>query len=816
MGARSESWATLAAVLATATLLAGGVALWVVLRLAFPYGPPLPAPGGGPARPGAGSRRVGLLERLGSAALIDVPNLDEAYLQAKAYGRGTPLLLPGVSGDLKKIPVAMPLVLDPDSAAEVDHEVRHALYLPAPARVRWRVRLPDEARLVFGAACLPVPGSTPGGVVRVIVRSMASGRSLVGEVRVGAPSGPGIPSPWTDKTVDLSPLSGEEVLLELQTLALEPAPGRFAHVLVANPDLVGGAVGQGHPNLLWINIDTVQAKATGVGGARLPTTPNLDRLARQGVTFTRAYAAANWTRPSNQAFMTGRYPSELGTKPGMIPTLPEERRSFYLWGFPTLPDHLARQGYLTRAVVQNNLLEDVWGTGPDIGFREYRYVKEDLHHSEAITREAIRFMERHAGDRWFLYLGYNAPHWPYRPTRQALRRIGFAALGIDDWLYGLYLGEVAFSDQYIGPLIQTLVDLGLARDTLVVINSDHGEQLSREHEQEIVRASLWEADTPTRLRTRPGHEGMYDETTRVPWVMWWPGRIPAGVRVDVATCGYDIPPTILDLMGLPPMPGRGRSMVPAIMGRSMPQIPLLIEGKSIWAVVHWPYKYIRRPEGYDLVRSIEGGGGMIRVPEELYDLEADPGEVHDLAGRLPEVLDTMRHTWAVMLPEPRYLYILEATNQGAGDDLPGRFLIEISPMPGAIHLMDEEEVDSISCDGGGCRILLDVPPWDRDRVGFRAATARTRFTVQVRDADGDGTQWSEPWLLGRWCLPAGGPELTAGDRVGPTLLDSDRDPGCEGSGIRMWRLPVVGGIPGRGGELDEAVQETFRGWGYVK
>jgi arylsulfatase A-like enzyme len=598
-------------------------------------------------------------------------------------------------------------------------------------------------------------------------------------------------------------------------------------VLVADPRVVGrqGAA-QPKPlaNVLFINIDTAQAAATGIGGNVHHPTPNIDQLAAQGAFFAHAFAPSNWTRPSNLAFLTGRYPSEHGLKTVVIPTLPEERRSYYMAGIVALPLHLGRHGYRTHAIVQNNLLEDVWGTGVDVGFAGYHYVQGDLRHSLKITAAAMAFLEESRDERWLLYLSYNAPHFPYRPSREALVRGDFAAESPLDWQDALYRSEVNLTDFYLGPLLGTLTNLGLDRDTLVVVNSDHGEQLQRRHAQEIIRESSWEPDTYPHVKTRPGHETLFDETIRVPLVLRWPGRISKGQRIDEPVAMYDLPVTILDLLELPALANtRGRSLVPALFGQKLEPRPILVEGKSIRGVIDWPFKYIRREGLFQWVRRDAWAEPWRFVPEEIYDLREDPDETRDLAQQRAELLPGLRRTLAALTPAPRFVYFFSARNGPCPSDC--RITVQLRPASAVdqVHLLDDtgatDDEDRVVRSGDSIEVALRVGPGGVDRIAFttRSATASVRFEL-VRQATGqtDCCAASAPVRAGsmRLAMEPGPSVLSDDDRS--LYFDASADPDTAGPGLFLWRIPLVGGIKGRGGKLEDTVEQTFRSWGYVQ
>lgn len=831
--------------LAAAFLVGSGIYFSSVVRQVFPDDLPLPAAATPTASSSAADKQLtvqdDLLESLADAHTVEVPNLETGYEAAvRNYGHIQPLNhMSDLRGSLCRLAVTVPLGLKPGSEEEVDHELRHALYLPTPSRIIWRLRLPPAARLQFALAMLPVADLQNRS--KVTVKLYVPGKStpsltsifIVEPQKLASDSGIQALPWWTEEEMDLSSMSGENVDLEVITKSAEngnePSSSLPAHILVGSPVVLGlpEADQKEHPNLLWINIDTVQAAVTGIGGDSHQTTPELDKVASEGVIFNRAFAASNWTRPSNMSFLTGLQPSESGMKIDMIPTLSEERRSYYLSDITALPLHLSRHGYRTRAIVQNNMLEDVWGTGVDVGFREYSYVQDTLDHSDKITRDAIRFIKKNQGESWFLYLGYNAPHWPYRPTRKHIAEVGMAEDHPADWLISLYRGEVRLSDAYIGPLMETLHNLKLDNNTLVIINSDHGEQLDPEHRQEIIRANLWEEDQSTHEKTFPGHETLFNEIVHVPLVMRWNGHLPTGRRVNLPVGTVDIPPTVLDLMGLPPLTGiRGRSAVSSINGHLQQQLPILIEGKSIRGVIDWPLKYIRRDgdKGKDWVRWMAKGEQLHRVPEELYDLEQDPRERKNLILDRPGDLQRMRSQLVRMSPADRYLYFIKVQGPNQDQDYPFQLRIRLSPAGNIanLHLLSGEPEDLVTTQKDGREVLLNVGRDDTDFLVVRTNSATDQVHVDISRVANDETG-SEPNIdrpgpirLGQWQLLTTHSSFELNDSDTSVLLDSTYDPQTSSPGIAIWRLRVTGGIPGRSGKLAESMQETFRGWGYVK
>lgn len=761
-----------------------------------------------------------LLDRLPSAQ-VELPALAQAAAQLMPAVRGIELPpIEGLRGLMRKAAVAVALGVGPGETGDVDHHVRHALLLPPPGRVAWSLSLPATARFDGEVTCI----ATGQGAVRTVRLAMAlrdpAGTVLRRDVR-DVPCETPEKARWRHAPWDLAAAAGRGVTFELSSSLPSLGGKGTANLLVGNPRIVGQpeAVSKGQlPNILFVNVDTLQAAVTGIGGSVHKPTPHIDQLAAEGAFFNHAYAVSNWTRPSNLAFLTGRYPSEHGLKTVMIPSLPEERRSYYMSGIVALPLHLARHGYRTRAIAQNNLLEDVMGTGADVGFAEYEYVREDFFHSQKITAAAMEFLRASRDERWFLYLSYNAPHFPYRPSRDALWRTDFANETPVNWQEALYRGEVNLTDAYIGRLLQTVANLGLTRDTLVIVNADHGEQLAWHHAQEIIREGTWEADQVSTVKTRPGHETLFDETVRVPWVMRWPGHITPGQRVESAVALYDLPPTVLDLIGLPPLANvRGRSLVPALAGQALEPKPILIEGKSIRGLVDWPFKYIRRDGLFEWMRPDRCGEPWRRVPEELYDLVKDPEERHDLAGGRPDRLVASRMTLASLMPKPRFVYFFSA--RSGKEDKVGRATIRLTPASAVdqVHLLDDsgpvDERDTILREQEVVTITLELGPGDVDTVAFTTQSPAAVVTLDVvQEPAGQG----EPLRAGAMRLPMQPGPMAVSDGDFSQLLDASADPEPAARGLFLWRIPLLGGIKGRGARLEQSVEQTFKAWGYGK
>jgi tetratricopeptide (TPR) repeat protein len=357
-------------------------------------------------------------------------------------------------------------------------------------------------------------------------------------------------------------------------------------------------------DVLLVTIDTLRADALGAYGQPQPTTPWIDRLARAGVRFEAAHAHNVMTLPSHANILSGRYPFDHGVRDNAGFRFPEQ--------LDTLATILRRSGYRTAAFVSSFILDSRFGLAR--GFDVYddgvsaRRGAAGLAIPERPAVQTVALARawlaaEGAGPR-FCFVHLYEPHAPYEPPEpQATLFRGSA-----------YLGEVATADAALAPLLAPLLEQGRQGRTLVVLTADHGEGLGDHGER--------------------GH-GLfaYESTLRVPLLLFAP-RVFGSRVVREPVRHVDLVPTVLDALGLPVPPELpGRSLVDLAAGRSIPAAAGYFEALSAmlgrgWAplhgVVHDGWKYVDLP-----------------LPE-LYDLRADPGELHNRVAAEPAVLERLR------------------------------------------------------------------------------------------------------------------------------------------------------------------------------
>jgi arylsulfatase A-like enzyme len=369
-------------------------------------------------------------------------------------------------------------------------------------------------------------------------------------------------------------------------------------------------------NLLLISLDTLRADHVGAYGCDLPTTPAIDRLAAEGTLFEQTISAYPSTPASHMTMLTGTYPSVHGV------VGPSDR----LGRIPTLAELLAARGYETAAVTEDGML--VAGAGFSRGVGYYRENRStsiwDASGQVDVTfPAALRWLEAHRGEKFFLFVHTYQVHEPYSPPpafnlfttyRQDGREVPITeATPLATRDRHAYAGEVRYVDSELERLLDGLAALGEAARTLVVVTSDHGEE-------------FWEHGW------KAHDESLYDEVLRVPLVLRAPGLVPAGVRVPVQVSLVDLAPTLLDLLGVPaPASMQGVSLVPLLHD---PRAPALA-ARAVFA------ELTKRRKNTRLVAARTAAFKWIfheppDVPVQVFDLQADPGERHDIAS--PELV----------------------------------------------------------------------------------------------------------------------------------------------------------------------------------
>ena len=431
------------------------------------------------------------------------------------------------------------------------------------------------------------------------------------------------------------------------------------------------------PNVIFILADDLGWKDLGCSGSSYYETPSIDKLASQGVMFTAAYSAHPVCGPSRAAIMTGKFcirtgnVAVTGNLSGKEITMAEAFKQNGYTTYFTGKWHLGMTDGRDPGSQGFDYVVGVNNAGqPGSYFYPYKDIGQDWLGSkrriipdrdvqglegghpgefltDRLTDEAIKFMEQHQSEPFFLYFSHYAVHTPlqgkeeyikhYEPkgnelfTRDVLMKVDDRAYSRIRQSNPVYAANLQSLDESVGRVLETLKRLGLEENTIVVFTSDNGG---------FSTTKGGNTQTPTsNLPLRFGKGWMYEGGIRVPAIIKYPGRLLAGTRSDLVICGYDFYPTLLALAGLPLMPQQHTDGLDIFNPQDR---KLFNKREMIW---YYPEKHI---SGHTPSAAVRKGDYKLILDlntdeVKLFNIEKDISEEHDLSidkRRLSESLKT--------------------------------------------------------------------------------------------------------------------------------------------------------------------------------
>ena len=384
------------------------------------------------------------------------------------------------------------------------------------------------------------------------------------------------------------------------------------------------------PNILFITVDTLRADHLSAYGYHLKTSPRIDQLAAAGVRFENAYCTIPLTGPSHISMFTSRFPQEHGARINGV--APPEKTKFLF-----LPQVLRKHGYTNGAFISAwpltsrlTHLARWFDTYDEKLTRNYQLFNSSRY-AEDVTPPAIAWVKNNKSKPFFLWVHYFDPHSPYhlREEFASPEKIGEPPAGRPAQSREMqqrirkYDSEIGYADHYIGKLLDTLTSEGLEDNTIVVLTADHGESLG-EH----------------------GYVGhgrqLYEPIVRVPLIVRYPARVPAGKVIEQPVSSLDLTPTMLELsVGLasPEMrasPFGGRSVAKAIESGeriyARPVRYVSFAGKKGFAPTWVSWLWVKKDNLPLHVGMTEGSRKLIWTPRDeklaIFNIERDPFEIH--------------------------------------------------------------------------------------------------------------------------------------------------------------------------------------------
>ncbi len=556
-------------------------------------------------------------------------------------------------------PEALAAGLDKSFEVDLETDARNA-WLAAPGIViERRAQVADNQTLSFAVglekgvtgpvtfrveALIGASGDEDPGAPEILFEKTLEPRRDAGE--------------WHEETVDLAKLAGRSCRFRFRTRVATPdgsaetAPLDLTHgfPLWAHPVLLGPAPEDDRPNVILISIDTLRADRLGAYGYPRATTPKIDAWAKRAVLFENTVVQAPWTLPSHASILTGWSAMRHGANQFTAVSRQLE----------TLPEILRAAGYTTAAITGGGILRPRFGLSQ--GFDSFRYWPRILADEELESgmSHALEWLETHHHRRFFLFFHTYEVHYPYvrrepyfsrLASREALEQSGtriemrpggvgedlswegdyFVARrpGSEKWAKGLteaekelvsslYDSGVAYMDAHLGRFLERIEALGLDKNTLIVLTSDHGEALGE--------------------KDKAGHNYLDEHNLMVPLLFFFPDGHGTdghgtGRRISEQVRSIDILPTLLEKLDL----GREERRLDGVS-----LLGLIDETAEDFPPEAWSYassanyglalryrnrlKYIYNNTAW---RSLAGR-------EQLHDLSRDPLERRDLAPHHPE------------------------------------------------------------------------------------------------------------------------------------------------------------------------------------
>ncbi len=454
---------------------------------------------------------------------------------------------------------------------EIRNEIyRKALFVHTPAKLVFRVKVPESARLDF---CLGLLRSDVPVTFQIKVKPGRGDSKMLWNESYSDEKH------WAQRSVNLSDYENQIITLILQTTSDQN--GTVA--LWGTPTITGKRVTH-LPNIILYIIDGAGADYLSVYGYNRRTTPNLERLAEEGTVFENAFSNSSWTKPSTPSFMTSLHHSVLGGYRTESDPLPDQA--------VTMAEHMHQAGYQTAVFTTNSFAGSLSSLERGVDVMRDSECKPNSISSEVLHKAFWKWRESYQGQPYWVHFQTTDVHWPYKPPApfaglyvepdlrekyyewesklakaaglqgpswsypdEAYEKTGIGRTEFFNVVRGLYDETMAHNDYQLGRLVERLKNSGEWEHTLFILASDH----SSRHGLDLLdpKPKIWGASS-------------FSFRYRIPLIVIWPERITPGLRFSQPVSMIDLLPTILGLAGLPPAETfQGQSLVPFLLGEGI-------------------------------------------------------------------------------------------------------------------------------------------------------------------------------------------------------------------------------------------------------
>lgn len=445
------------------------------------------------------------------------------------------------------------------------------------------------------------------------------------------------------------------------------------------------------PNIIFIMADDLGYADLGCFGQKLIKTPNLDKMASEGIKFTQHYAANTVCAPSRCGLMTGLHmghaevrgnkqakPEPSGQQPlsetavtvaSLLKNAGYKTAMIGKWGLgnagssgdPSNQGFDYYYGYLDQVLAHNYYPEYLIRNGKkEILANEVKYLSKEIWHKglgsystkkvdyshDLFTEDALHFIEENKKNPFFLYLPYTIPHDNGEALKgQKMEVPDYGIYNEMDWESDQkgYAAMISRMDKDVGAILQKLKEEGIDKNTLVIFTSDNGPEMNYSFAENF----------DSNGEFRGGKRDLYEGGIREPFIARWPGKVSPGSVSHHISAFWDFLPTACDIAGVDiPENTDGISYLPTLLAK---------DSQAEHEYIYWEYygkggkKAVRKGSWKAVVNNLFEN---INSPIELYDLESDPGEAKNLVDQFPEIvsdLDSIMH--AASSPSSEYSFL---------------------------------------------------------------------------------------------------------------------------------------------------------------
>jgi arylsulfatase A len=431
---------------------------------------------------------------------------------------------------------------------------------------------------------------------------------------------------------------------------------------------------QSKPNILFILADDLGYGDLGCYGQETIKTPNIDKLAQDGLRFTQHYAGSTVCAPSRACLLTGQHTGHVhvrGNGEVMLRQNPDDitiaevlknagyttamigKSSVGCRATPELSnekgfDHFF--GYISHGDAHHYFPEVLYRNGEEIRYPENKLHEGTAYSQDLFLEDTLRYLEEERDKPFFLHLSLQIPHaslcapedWKTKYRGQFAEELTMQNhYRSEPEPRTTFAAMISRMDHDIGVIIEKLKALGLDSNTLVIFTSDNGAMNEGGHDR-----SFFNSSGPL----RGGKRDMYEGGIRVPFIAWWPGRIAPGTTTDHPAAFWDFPATACELTDTQ-MPGNtdGISYLPTLLGRT--------DAQQTHEYLYWEFHEQggKRAVRFDNWKAVQTG--MSKRPFdaiELYDLSSDLAEEHNVAAEHPDIVERAEAYFAQARTECEY------------------------------------------------------------------------------------------------------------------------------------------------------------------